>query len=136
MWHSTLNNSINSNRQLEFVYNIQIAYLDAQLLPAIDSILFRRLQSHTLYAFIDLRTKLAVIQNSQAPISLLWYFPLSKEKYIIKATYKLYKSDDQIAKEHWEKLVSKEERKSYHSLHPDMPTSEMPQQTDLDKFNA
>lgn len=71
-----------------------------------------------------------------AQVQILWYFPLSREKYIFDAA--IHRVDDAVQRDSYWLKVDKEERKSYHNLEPDHYYDKVAEKQlqDIDKFNS
>lgn len=86
-------------------------------------------------AFIDKRTSLYANLLSNKIVSICWAFPLSREKFILDCHLSALEDFNHL-NQFWTQCLDNEEKKSYASLRPDMPTVEKPNTHELDKFNA
>mmetsp|Transcript_49921 Transcript_49921/g.57486 ORF Transcript_49921/g.57486 Transcript_49921/m.57486 type:complete len:237 (-) Transcript_49921:151-861(-) len=155
-WEKNLQKSITGNLQLEFWRNINIAYLASSTkIPEAEMLKYKKTISHEdgticLVSILDARSKIYKDLEGNEIVSLCWYFPLSKEKYRIKAKLTRIVKDFYEGKkdqsyfeakkfqEIWEKELSKEERKEFTELTPDTVTEEksIKEHDDLNDFGT
>ncbi|KRX06371.1 FMN-binding split barrel [Pseudocohnilembus persalinus] len=158
-WNVLLNKSIINNRQLDFIKNISISFLDSNNLPSIEMIQFGDIiQEKALIFPIDSRTKAFQGIQKNKIIDLLWYFPLTQEKYTLKCNLQIFNKQEQnqqtqenenyiifddmeqIYQNFWDNKIDKEDKKLFQNPIPDSLTEERQvinkQLTDLDKYNS
>ena len=148
LWQKSLEKAQINNRQLDFWRNINIGYVSSSdRTPQCDIIKYRKTVEDGkcqmfLVSVLDARTQLYKDLLGNDTVSLCWYFPLSKEKYRLKArlmriTKTSYSKEatvqegqvektlsGQSFQKIWESELSKDERKVFTELQPDTKTEE------------
>lgn len=146
-WLRNLKKSISGNRQLQFYNLMEVAFISDST-AELEMVKFIEFETSTeqihLTTVIDKRVSLYrnLKQKENAKCQLLWYFPLTREKYrftisphcIEKESYSQYPQAN--AFENLWNTLDPETKKDFHSLEPESFTVEKQELTDLDRFNT
>jgi len=156
-WLKALQRAKSNNEQLEFWRFVNIAYICSKTnTPEVDMLKFRDFHvkdnsnAYLLFS-IDNRCKMFHDLTQCDKVELCWFFPLSREKFRIKCSFKSFSlknysdksSADQIIgyqefKNIWDKEIDKEEKKLFTERKPDTKTVEISakQVDDINDFNT
>ncbi|CAD8077057.1 unnamed protein product [Paramecium sonneborni] len=129
-WEQQLEKSRLSNQQLEFCQWFTLSYLHENE-PESFLTRCRNMLNGKFYIYLDKRSK--TYKQLSEKVALLWHFPLSKEIYQIKG---IQESLNENIEYHWN-IIDKEEKKGFHTKHPDQILDQIAEKhlTDVEKFN-
>lgn len=146
-WIRSLEKSLATNRQLQFYNLLQIAYLDENGGPELEMIKFLQFESNEgkiyICSMLDMRTSLCKPIGKCDKVQLLWYFPLTREKYRLTSKATLLTSSNHKESplsatfiKTWIESLDIEQKKEFHSLQPETITTEKSELTEIDRFNS